>query len=88
MFYEKALIVNIILSRSLNTCISRECALQKEGNIFVKWMYHLIRIYLSQFCFKVGGGRGIYFLLCGKLCKQMCVNGKYEMFRQQNESWL
>ena len=62
MFCEKALLVNIIRSRSLNTCISRELALQKEGNIFVKRMYHLIRIYLSQFevgrAHATGGGPG------------------------------
>ena len=35
-------------------------------------IYHyLITIYLSQFCFK-GAGQ-IYFLLRGKLCKQMNV---------------
>ena len=62
MFYEKALIDNITLSRSLNTCKSGDRALQKEGNIFVKRRYHLIGIYLSQFCFKVEGegGGGIY----------------------------
>ena len=63
MFCEKALLVNIIRSRSLNTCISRELALQKEGNIFVKRMYHLIRIYLSQFEGGGGGGGGIFFII-------------------------
>ena len=45
MFYEKALIDNITLSRSLHVKV--ETALQKEGDIFVKRRYHLIRIYLS-----------------------------------------
>ena len=61
MFNEKALIDNITLSHSLNTCKSEDGALQKEGNIFVKRRYHLIRIYLSQFCFK--GGGDIFFIM-------------------------
>ena len=58
MFYEKALIDNITLSHSLNTCISGDLALQKEDNIFVKRRYHLIRIYLSQFW---GEGKYIFY---------------------------
>ena len=65
MFYEKALIDNITLSHSLNTCKSGDGALQKVGNVFVKRRYHLIRIYFSQFCFKGegGGGGDIFFIL-------------------------
>ena len=39
--------------------------------------YQLIRIHLSQFCFK--GGGGVYFLLCGKLCKQMYVPSWFKL---------
>ena len=56
MFYEKALIDNITLSHSLNMCKSGDRPLQKEGNIFVKRRYHLIRIYLSQ-----GEGKYIFY---------------------------
>ena len=63
MFYEKALIDNITLSHSLNMCNSGDRPLQKEGNIFVKRRYHLIRIYLSQFCFRGGGGYIIYYVV-------------------------
>ena len=57
MFYEKALIDNITLSHSLDTCKSGDRALLKEGNIFVKRRYHLIRIYLS------GGRENIFIIM-------------------------
>ena len=76
MFYEKALIVNI-LSCFLNTCVRGDLALQKGGNIFVKRIYHLIRIYLSQFCFNVGGGGGgQFFYYVVSFVKRCALHGK------------
>ena len=41
-------------------CVQVETELCKKRVIYLSKGYHLIRIYLSQFCFKVvGGGGGI-----------------------------
>ena len=66
---------------------------QQEGNIFVKRRYLLIRIYLSQFCFKGVGDILFYFVIsfvnrCALHSKLNFHSLVYEMFRKQIEFWL
>ena len=53
-----------------------ETELCKKRIIYLSKGYHLIRIYLSQFCFKVGGGGGYIFYYVVSFVKRCALHGK------------